>query len=133
MTTGASRSGCPGDSSDASSGDYAAEPADNLPDFEAALELLESIVAELESGQLPLSRSVEQYERGVRILRQCHTALERVQQRIELLTRVNEDGTCESRPLNTDPGEGAGETLPGRQRKTGRPPRSDVDDEGRLF
>jgi exodeoxyribonuclease VII small subunit len=51
--------------------------------FEQALAELEAIVAELESGQAPLERSIEMYERGAALKRQCETRLKSAQMRVE--------------------------------------------------
>jgi exodeoxyribonuclease VII small subunit len=51
--------------------------------FEDALAELEKIVAELESGQAPLERSIEMYERGSRLKAHCETRLEAARLRVE--------------------------------------------------
>ncbi len=51
--------------------------------FEDALRQLEQIVAELESGQAPLERSIEMYERGARLKQHCETRLEAARLRVE--------------------------------------------------
>ena len=40
-------------------------------DFEGSLKELEQIVAQLEAGDLPLERSLELFEQGVRLSRDC--------------------------------------------------------------
>lgn len=60
--------------------------------FEEALEGLETIVAELESGQLGLERSLARYEDGVRLLRHCHSILSDVEKKIEVLTGFSPAG-----------------------------------------
>ena len=51
--------------------------------FEEALAQLERIVAELESGQAPLERSIEMYERGARLKAHCEAKLKAAQLRVE--------------------------------------------------
>ncbi len=51
--------------------------------FEQALAELEKIVGELESGQAPLERSIEMYERGAALKRQCEARLKAAQMRVE--------------------------------------------------
>ena len=51
--------------------------------FEEALAQLERIVAELESGQAPLERSIEMYERGARLKQHCEQKLKAAQLRVE--------------------------------------------------
>ncbi len=106
-----------------------AESADATPGFESSLARLEKIVTDLESGQLSLTDSIQRYEQGVGILRQCHTALDQVQQKIELLTSVNEQGQARTRPFAaaSDPPNADPET------ESGTDPDHDVDGESRLF
>jgi exodeoxyribonuclease VII small subunit len=51
--------------------------------FEQALGELEKIVAELESGQVPLERSIEMYERGAALKAHCEKRLEAARLRVE--------------------------------------------------
>jgi exodeoxyribonuclease VII small subunit len=51
--------------------------------FEQALAELERIVAELESGQAPLERSIEMYERGAALKAHCETRLAAARLRVE--------------------------------------------------
>ena len=66
------------------------------PSFEGAIIQLQSIVAQLEDGSLPLEESMEQFERGISLLRNCYQVLEKSEQRIEVLTSVTEDGAVET-------------------------------------
>jgi len=60
--------------------------------LEEAMSELQAIVASLESGQEPLDESLAQFERGMQLLRTCHQKLEHAAQRIEIVTRVDQDG-----------------------------------------
>jgi len=53
--------------------------------FETALTELESIVASMEAGQLPLEQSLAAYKRGAELLKYCHRALAEVQQQVRIL------------------------------------------------
>jgi exodeoxyribonuclease VII small subunit len=55
----------------------------NALSFEQALAELEKIVAELESGQAPLERSIEMYERGALLKAHCEARLKAAQLRVE--------------------------------------------------
>jgi len=61
--------------------------------FEASLEALEKIVHELEQGDLPLERSLELFERGIRLSRECQERLSQAERRIEVLLRDNHGRT----------------------------------------
>jgi exodeoxyribonuclease VII small subunit len=56
-------------------------------DFETSLEELERIVRELERGDLPLEKSLELFEQGVKLSRACQERLNEAERRIEILTR----------------------------------------------
>lgn len=57
-------------------------PAEN---FEKALAELESIVAAMERDDLPLEQALNNYQRGVALLRQCQSTLNAADARIRLL------------------------------------------------
>ncbi|HEY2963998.1 MAG TPA: exodeoxyribonuclease VII small subunit [Pyrinomonadaceae bacterium] len=58
--------------------------------FEASLESLEEIVHQLESGDLPLEKSLELFEQGIRLSRECQERLGQAERRIEVLLRDNQ-------------------------------------------
>jgi exodeoxyribonuclease VII small subunit len=62
----------------------------SIKNFESALTELESLVTTLEDGKLSLERSLELFERGVKLSRYCHTKLEEAEKRIEVLTDQGE-------------------------------------------
>jgi len=55
--------------------------------FEESLGALEKIVAQLEEGDLPLEKSLELFEEGVRLSKKCQQRLEQAERRIELLVK----------------------------------------------
>ncbi len=71
---------------------------DEVIDFEKALAELENIVRQLESGDLPLAQSLEQYEKGVDRLRLCYQALDEAEARVRSLS-VNESGELVEKPF----------------------------------
>ncbi|HEV2801206.1 MAG TPA: exodeoxyribonuclease VII small subunit [Pyrinomonadaceae bacterium] len=60
--------------------------------FEASLAALEKIVRELERGELPLEKSLELFERGVRLSRECQERLQEAERRIEVLLQRDGGG-----------------------------------------
>ncbi len=64
------------------------------PDFEASLEQLEKIVEQLESGELSLADSLEHFEQGVALSKQCHQLLDRARQSVELLTQPEDENSA---------------------------------------
>jgi len=61
--------------------------------FESQLASLERIVRELERGDLPLERSLELVEQGVRLSRECQERLNEAERRIEVLLRAPDGST----------------------------------------
>lgn len=88
------------------------------PSFEEALEQLEKIVHDLEDGGIGLNEALAGYEKGVRLLRQCHLLLEKAERRIELLSGVNANGDPITRPLD--------DSAPSLDEKARRNRRGDV-------
>ncbi len=58
--------------------------------FEAGLNELESIVKQMEAGDLPLERSLELFEKGMAISERCRKQLEEAETRVEILLKKDE-------------------------------------------
>lgn len=54
-------------------------------DFEESLEALESIVEQMEDGDLSLEESLAAFEKGVKLARDCQDALKAAEQRVQVL------------------------------------------------
>lgn len=117
-------------------------------DFEHSLREVEQIVALLESGELGLTESLNQYETGVRELKRCHALLEAAEQKVCLLSGFDADGNPITEPLNDETGElerkkkrrvkkKAARTRPPTEEmdtsKEAKPRRNSVDDSRGLF
>jgi len=68
--------------------------SDKLPDFEKALEELESLVEQLESGDLSLDQSLEQFKRGVELTRHCQGVLDEAQQVVRKLIDTDDESSA---------------------------------------
>ena len=68
--------------------------------FEQSLSKLESIVSQLESGELPLEHALEIFEDGVGLARQCQTHLADAERKVEMLMR--ERGELKTVPFNSE-------------------------------
>ncbi|HJP04412.1 MAG: exodeoxyribonuclease VII small subunit [Chromatiales bacterium] len=55
------------------------------PDLEKSLNELENIVQQLEEGDLPLEKALKQFEKGVKLSRDCQAALRAAEQRVQVL------------------------------------------------
>lgn len=64
-------------------------PGDAKPasSFEASLQELEAVVKEMESGDLPLERALELFEKGMRLSETCRKQLEEAETRVEILMK----------------------------------------------
>ena len=74
--------------------------ADTEPSIEDSMDELQEIVQVLESGQEPLDASLQKFERGMALLGVCHRQLDDAAQRIEILTRIGDDGAIETAPFD---------------------------------
>src|SRR6056297_859306 len=84
------------------------------PNFEEAIQELQTIVQQLEEGTLGLEESLQQYEKGTALLRQCLQVLEKAEQRIEQISGVDEEGNPVTEPFD------ASATLEQREQTAGR-------------
>jgi exodeoxyribonuclease VII small subunit len=60
---------------------------ENPFNFEKALEELNVLVEELEHGSLALEKSLQHFEQGVNLIRQCQAALKAAEQKIEIISQ----------------------------------------------
>jgi len=63
----------------------------SLSKLEQTLEDLEQLVAKLEEGEMPLNQAVKEFERGIKLTRQCQSVLKDAEQKIEILLTNAED------------------------------------------
>jgi len=59
---------------------------DNLS-FEEAIKELTGIVGKIEQGQIPLQDSLEQYEKGMSLIKHCRAILQKAEKRIEKISK----------------------------------------------
>lgn len=69
--------------------------------FETALEQLEQLVREIESGDLPLEKSMQKFEEGVKLSKYCARKLDEAENKINLLLE-KQNGTVETVPFDSD-------------------------------
>lgn len=58
-------------------------------DFEQALDQLEDIVDDMENGDLTLEESLKAFEQGIKLTRECQSALSKAEQKIQKLVEEN--------------------------------------------
>jgi len=69
--------------------------------FETSLAELENIVSKLEGGDLALEESLDLFERGIRLSRECRERLTKAERRIEILMK-DADGEIGVEEFNPD-------------------------------
>ncbi|HTM11464.1 MAG TPA: exodeoxyribonuclease VII small subunit [Bryobacteraceae bacterium] len=79
-----------------------APPKDAPLSFETGLQQLEAIVKEMESGELPLERALELFERGMKLSDACRKQLEEAETRVEVL--MKRAGEVHPEPLRSNKG-----------------------------
>jgi exodeoxyribonuclease VII small subunit len=72
--------------------------------FENSLKRLESIVAKMEKGELPLSESVKLFEEGIKLTRALTKQLEEAERKVEILLKDQSCGT-KIEPFEPEEGE----------------------------
>jgi exodeoxyribonuclease VII small subunit len=60
---------------------------ETAPNFEGAMERLEAIVEQMESGKLPLEDLIVRYEEGMNLVKICQERLANAEQKIEIIAR----------------------------------------------
>ena len=78
-------------------------------DFESAMKRLETIVEELEGGELTLEDSIARYEEGVRLSRGLTAKLDEAEKRIERLVENDGDDAPHTTPVELEADDASGE------------------------
>jgi exodeoxyribonuclease VII small subunit len=65
------------------------KPPDAEPNFEKAMDRLEAIVEQMETGKLPLEDLIVRYEEGMNLVKVCQERLTNAEQKIEVIARNN--------------------------------------------
>ena len=61
----------------------------NTPSFEAKLAELEALVRQMEQGSMPLDTSLDAFEKGVQLAKECHAILDSASQKV---TEIKQSG-----------------------------------------
>ncbi len=77
-----------------------AHPGNSLED---SLRELQQIVERMESGNQSLETSLDEFERGIKLVRECQRILEEAEQRVHMLT--GKEGKEQTAPFPTPPTE----------------------------
>ena len=66
-------------------------------DFEKKLKRLEEIVVKMEKGDLPLEESLQLFEEGVKLSRECHKRLNEAEAQVKVLMGFDEKGEAQTK------------------------------------
>ena len=66
-----------------------ADPQTHALNFEKAMDRLEAIVEQMESGKLPLEELIVRYEEGMGLVKVCQERLASAEQKIEIIARTS--------------------------------------------
>jgi exodeoxyribonuclease VII small subunit len=84
------------------------------PTFETAMDRLEAIVEQMESGKLPLEELIVRYEEGMNMVKVCQERLTAAEQKIEIIARDNA-GQAIVKPFEPEAASNAPAPAPPRQ------------------
>ncbi len=74
--------------------------------FEEAIKELTNIVGKIEQGEIPLQDSLEQYEKGMALIKHCRDILQKAEKRIEKITEADLTKNKDDKPVKkTEPEE----------------------------
>ena len=76
------------------------DPTPSLQPFEAGLDELESVVRQLEAGDLPLEKSIELFEAGMVLSERCRRQLLGAETKVEMLVR--REGKMQAEPFRPE-------------------------------
>ena len=85
-----------------------AKKGDKQPGFEKSLERLETIVREMESGELSLEKMMKHFEEGMSLVGVCSAKLNEVERKIELLVKQGDQTTLVPFETPEEPAEEEG-------------------------
>ena len=61
-----------------------------MKSFEESVQALETLIKELEQGDLPLEEALKKFEEGVKLIKYCNQKLDEAEQKIELILKDRE-------------------------------------------
>ncbi len=74
--------------------------AKKTPNFEQTFAELEQLVQQMESGEFELEQSLAAFEKGIKLTRDCQTALSNAEQKVQML--LQEHGELKTVEFDVD-------------------------------
>ncbi len=60
------------------------------PDLESSIAEINTLVEQMEQGELSLEQSLERFERGIRLIKHCQKVLQEAEQKVQVLIQNND-------------------------------------------
>ena len=73
--------------------------AKKTTDFETSLNELETLVNQIEQGDLSLEDALGAFEQGVKLTRECQSILDQAEQKVQVL--IEKNGELQAQPFNS--------------------------------
>ena len=67
--------------------------------FEESIKELTNIVGKIEQGEIPLQDSLEQYEKGMALIKHCRDILQKAEKRIEKISEADLTKSKDEKPV----------------------------------
>lgn len=81
--------------------------------FEETLQRLETLVAEMEKGELGLDKMLSRFEEGMKLAEQCEKRLGETRKRVEILLKKSEDAAPRWEEVQQEPDPPDDSNTPG--------------------
>ena len=62
---------------------------EDLPNLEASLAEVTGLIEKMEHGELTLEQSLDQFERGIKLIKHCQKILQEAEQKVQILMQQN--------------------------------------------
>jgi exodeoxyribonuclease VII small subunit len=72
-----------------------------LPDLENSLNEINSLITNMEQGNLSLEQSLEKFERGITLIKHCQKVLQEAEQKVQIL--IQNEGQDDLQPYENNP------------------------------
>lgn len=67
----------------------------NKVNFEQSIKQLDELVETMEQGDIPLETALKNFETGIKLIRECQSELNQVEQKIQVLIQQNDSEKLE--------------------------------------
>jgi exodeoxyribonuclease VII small subunit len=61
-----------------------------LPDLESSIAEINTLIDQMEQGEISLEQSLERFERGIRLIKHCQKVLQEAEQKVQILINNND-------------------------------------------